>query len=165
MSDSILVCGATGKQGGQALSSLLASPQSSSLSLRFLTRNPDSPSAQKLVAKGALAIKGDLNDTASLAKALDGVNKAFFMTDAMAGEEKETQQGKNFVDAAKNAGVEHVVFTSVCAADSATIVPHFRSKYEVRIFCSFSFQMRGELRFRSRNTLKRQDCHIPFFDQ
>jgi uncharacterized protein YbjT (DUF2867 family) len=53
------------------------------------------------------------------------------MTDAMAGEVKETQQGKNFVDAAKNAGVEHVVFTSVSAADSATTVPHFRSKYEV----------------------------------
>lgn len=53
------------------------------------------------------------------------------MTDAMAGEEKEIQQGKNFVDAAKKAGVKHVVFTSVCAADTATTVPHFRSKYEV----------------------------------
>ncbi|KAI9636563.1 uncharacterized protein MKK02DRAFT_26925 [Dioszegia hungarica] len=132
MPTEILIVGATGKQGGKALSNLLESPNASSnLSLRFLTRNPTSASAQKLVARGAKAVKGDLNDTSSLNSALEGVDRAFFVTDALAGEAKEVQQGKNFVNAAQKAGVKHLVFTSVCAADTATIVPHFRSKYEV----------------------------------
>jgi uncharacterized protein YbjT (DUF2867 family) len=126
----ILIVGATGKQGGAAISALLASPRASSLSLRFLTRNTDSPSAQRLINKGAEAIKGDLEDVDSLVSALEGVNRAFFMTDANAGEDKEVQQGKNFVDAAKKAVVGHVVFSSTCAADTPYL-NRFRSKYEV----------------------------------
>jgi len=128
----ILVVGATGKQGKQALLTLLDSPNASSeLSLRFLTRNPGSATAQSLVAKGATAIKGDLLDRESLRKALAGVDRAFLVTDAMAGEEKEMEQGKTFIDVAKESGLKHLVFSSVCSADTATEVPHFRSKAEV----------------------------------
>lgn len=86
MPTNILIVGATGKQGGKALSSLIDSPDSSSsLSLRFLTRNPDSASAQRLTAQGAKAIKGDLGDAASLDAALAGVDRAFFVTDQRQG--------------------------------------------------------------------------------
>jgi uncharacterized protein YbjT (DUF2867 family) len=111
MPTNILIVGATGKQGRQALTTLLDSPNASSdLSLRFLTRNPDKD---------------------SLRKALSGVERAFLVTDAMAGEEKEKEQGMGFVDVAKEQGVKHLVFTSVCSADTALTVPHFRSKFEV----------------------------------
>lgn len=130
MSTTILIVGATGKQGGKAISNLL-DQSSSNLSLRFITRNPDSGSSKKLIERGAKAYKADLLDKESLKVALEGVDRAFLVTDAMAGEIKETEQGKVFIDAAKEVGVKHIVFTSVCAADTATTVPHFRSKYEV----------------------------------
>jgi uncharacterized protein YbjT (DUF2867 family) len=160
MPTEILIVGATGKQGGKALSNLLESPNASSnLSLRFLTRNPTSASALKLVARGAKAVKGDLNDTSSLNSALEGVDRAFFVTDALAGEAKEVQQGKNFVNAAQKAGVKHLVFTSVCAADTATIVPHFRSKYEVS---SSRSELGTWLIVRLRNTCKHPVSLTPF---
>jgi uncharacterized protein YbjT (DUF2867 family) len=129
-----LIVGATGKQGGKAISILLDhQSKDKSLSLRFITRNPDSASAKKLVNQGAQAIKADLFDKESLRQALTGVDRAFLVTDAMVGEEKEIQQGKIFIDVAKEVGVKHIVFTSVSAADTANTVPHFRSKYQVRL--------------------------------
>ena len=131
---SILIVGATGKQGGKAISTLLDhQSKNKDISLRFITRNPDSASAQKLVNQGAQAFKADLFDKESLRQALTGVDRAFLVTDAMAGEEKEAQQGKTFIDVAKEVGVKHIVFTSVSAADTAVTVPHFRSKYEVSL--------------------------------
>lgn len=132
MTTTILIVGATGKQGGKAISTLLEHQSSDNLSLRFITRNPDSASSKKLIERGAKAYKADLFDKESLKVALEGVDRAFLVTDNMAGEHKEAEQGKIFVDAATDAGVKHIVFTSVSAADTATNVPHFRSKNEVR---------------------------------
>jgi uncharacterized protein YbjT (DUF2867 family) len=131
MTTTILIVGATGKQGGKAISTLLEEQSSQNLSLRFITRNPDSASSKKLIERGAKAYKADLFDKESLKVALEGVDRAFLVTDALAGEVKEAEQGKIFIDAAKEVGVKHIVFTSVSAADTATSVPHFRSKYEV----------------------------------
>jgi uncharacterized protein YbjT (DUF2867 family) len=132
MSDpTYLIVGATGKQGGRALSTLLSSrPSTASSSIRFITRNPSSPAASKLAEQGCTPVKADLLDRASLVAALKGVDRAFLVTDAMAGE-KEAEQGKTFVDAAKETGVEHLVFTSVSAADDAKSVPHFQTKARV----------------------------------
>ena len=47
------------------------------------------------------------------------------------GAEKETAQGIAIADAAKAAGVAHIVYSSVASADRATGVPHFDSKYVV----------------------------------
>lgn len=131
-----LIVGATGKQGGRAISTLFDQQSTNKgISLRFITRNTESASAKKLEEKGTKAYKADLFDKESLRQALTGVDRAFLVTDAMAGEEKEAQQGKTFIDVAKEVGVKHIVFTSVSAADTATTVPHFRSKYEVS-YCS-----------------------------
>jgi uncharacterized protein YbjT (DUF2867 family) len=133
-----LLVGATGKQGGAVHHTLVSSPSfSSTSSIRFITRNPSSPAAQKLVSLGSTPVQADLNDKASLTAALQGVDRAFLVTDAGAGEEKEEIQGRVFVDAAKAAGVKHLVFTSVGGADVADNVPHFRSKYRVSLlgFC------------------------------
>jgi hypothetical protein len=129
-----LIVGATGKQGGKAISTLLDhQAKDKDVSLRFITRNPGSASAKKLVDQGAEAFKADLLDRQSLRQALTGVDRAFLVTDAMAGEEKEAEQGQTFIDVAQEVGVKHIVFTSVSAADTAVSVPHFRSKHQVSI--------------------------------
>lgn len=128
----ILVVGATGKQGGQVMATLLNSGRSQ-ISLRFLTRNKSSPNATELISKGATAVVGNLSDRQLLLTALKGVDRAYLVTDAGAGEEKEAELGINFVEAAKEAGVSHMVLSSVSAADLAKDVPHFRSKAKVSL--------------------------------
>lgn len=128
----IFVVGATGKQGGQVMAALLNSGRSR-LSLRFLTRNDSSSGAAKLISKGATAVVGNLSDRQLLLTALKGVDRAYLVTDAGAGEEKEAELGINFVEAAKEAGVSHIVLSSVSAADLAKDVPHFRAKAKVSL--------------------------------
>ena len=125
-----LIVGATGKQGGKAISTLLAE-KNPDVKLRFITRNPKSDASSKLVEQGCEAFEADLFHGDSLKEPLEGVDGAFLMSDAAVGEDNEVLQGKTFVDAAKEAGVKHIVFTSVCASDTATSVPHFRSKNKV----------------------------------
>src|SRR5262249_42796265 len=47
------------------------------------------------------------------------------------GAEKEIAQGITITDAAKAAGVAHLIYSSVASANRATGIPHFDSKYEV----------------------------------
>jgi len=123
----VAVTGATGNQGGAVVQGLLDRGHE----VRAVTRNPDSPKAKALGQAGAKLVRASLEDTASLAKALDGATSLFAMsTPFESGPDGETRQGKSAADAAKAAGV-HLVYTSVGSADHETFVPHFDSKYEV----------------------------------
>lgn len=148
----ILVVGATGKQGGKAISTLLNQSNAQDLTLRFITRNTKSEASLKLVEQGCKAFEADLFHGDSLKESLEGVDSAFLMTDNMVGEDNEILQGKTFIDAAKEAGVKHIVFTSVSASDTATSVPHFRSKYKVCNAANNKLPWRALLKFRSSNT-------------
>ena len=165
MSTTILILGATGKQGGAAIDALLTSPQASGLDIRFLTRNPDSAASKKLTYRGAKAVKADLNDQASLEAALTGVQRAFLLTEPLSGgAEGEEKRGKTFVDAAKKTGVEHIVFASVADADTATSVPHFKSKHNVSAHSSSWTSCCGQtltppIAHRSRSTSRRPAYH------
>jgi uncharacterized protein YbjT (DUF2867 family) len=124
----ILVAGATGRQGGATVRALLER----GYSVRALTRNPGSERAQKLVAAGVEVVKGDLGDPASLRAAVEGVHGVFSVTDFWEhGHDKEIAHGKNLADAAQAAGVKHFVFSSVGGADRARTVPHFESKWQI----------------------------------
>jgi uncharacterized protein YbjT (DUF2867 family) len=68
-----LVVGATGLQGGATVDALLASGRA----VRAMTRNPSSPSSQTLAARGVSVAAGDLDEAASLTRALDGVAGAY----------------------------------------------------------------------------------------
>lgn len=72
---------------------------------------------------GAEIVKGDFNDADSLVAALQGIEKAFLLTNSS--ELAETQQ-KNFVDAAKTAGVKHIVKLSQWAASATSPVRFLR---------------------------------------
>ncbi len=122
----ILVTGATGQQGGAVAKALLAKGQK----IRVMTRNPDKASA--LVKAGAEIVKGDLMNPGDLQAALRGAHGVFAMsTPFEAGMDAEVRQGIEMADAAKRAGVDHYVYTSVGSAHRYTGIPHFESKWKV----------------------------------
>ena len=109
----IAVLGATGAQGGGLARAVLAD-QEGGFALRAITRNPDSDKAKALAAAGAEVVQADLDDEASLTAAFEGAYGAFCVTNFWEhfSPEKETAQGRNLANAAKAAGVQHVVWST-----------------------------------------------------
>jgi uncharacterized protein YbjT (DUF2867 family) len=108
--------------------------------VRALTRDPGSPAAQALAALGAEVVQGDLEDRASLDRALrpeaaSGPGSAYGVFSVQnfwlpgVGFDGEVRQGKALADAAAAAGVQHFVYSSVGGADRNTGIPHFESKW------------------------------------
>jgi len=125
---SILVTGATGKQGGAVARELLARGHR----VRAMTRKPQSDNARKLATLGAEVVRADLDDAASVAKTLDGMWGAFAVQNTWeAGVEKEEEQGKRFAKAARQANVQHFVYSSVGSAHRKTGIPHFENKWRI----------------------------------
>ena len=124
----ILVCGATGSQGGAVARSLL----DRGFRVRGLTRNPQKPEAQALADQGAEVVQGDMADRSSMDSVLEGAHGVFSVQNFWeTGYDREVQQGKTVADAAKMAGVEHFVYSSVGSAHRQTGIAHFDSKWEV----------------------------------
>ena len=127
-SRTILITGATGKQGGAIAAQLVGA----GFSLRAMTRKPDSAAARALAARGIAVVAGDLDDEASLRSALAGAWGAYAVHNPWeAGVEKEEVQGKRFARLAKDAGVHHLVYSSVGSADRQTGIPHFENKWRI----------------------------------
>jgi len=122
-----LVIGATGQQGGSVVCSLL----NRGMQVRTLVRDSRSDAAIGLAEKGVELVVGDLCDKASLVTAMNGVSGVFAMTHFIEGPEVEVIQGKTMADAASEAGVPHLVFSSVACADAGTGIPHFESKWAI----------------------------------
>jgi uncharacterized protein YbjT (DUF2867 family) len=121
----ILVTGATGRQGGAVIEHLLKN----NLSVKALSRTPDSIAAQRLIAKGITVVKGDMSDPVSLVNAMKDCDGVFSIQNYFEyGGEKEIRYGKNMADAAKKSNVAHFIYNSVCNADSNSGVPHFETK-------------------------------------
>ncbi|HWK89721.1 MAG TPA: NmrA/HSCARG family protein, partial [Longimicrobium sp.] len=121
----ILVTGATGKQGGGVAHELARHGHT----VRGMTRNPDSPAGRALAAAGIQPVRGDFDDPASLVEAARAADAVFAMsTPFEAGTDAETRQGIAIADAARAAGVGHLLFSSVASADQETGIPHFESK-------------------------------------
>lgn len=118
----ILVTGATGAQGGATARRLLAQ----GWRVRFLTRDPDSPVAQSLLAQGAEASKGEFEDRASVAAAMQDIAAVFSVQLSGA---RERQQGFLLIEEARRAGVPQFVHTSVTGTASHTRMPLWGSGY------------------------------------
>jgi uncharacterized protein YbjT (DUF2867 family) len=125
---SVLVSGATGQQGGALARVLLQKGHN----VRAFVRRPDSPEAKDLERLGAELAVGDFDKPSTIEDAARGMDAAFVVaTPFEAGTEAETRHGTAAADAAKAAGVEHLVYSSVADADKDTGIPHFDSKREV----------------------------------
>ena len=129
MNDKIIaVTGATGQQGGAVARKLLAD----GWKVRALTRDVNKPAAQELASIGAEVVVGDMEDRAQLEAAFKGAYGVFSVQNFWlpnVGFEGEIRQGKNVADAAKAAGVQHLVYSSVGAAHRGMGQKHFESKW------------------------------------
>jgi len=124
----VLVVGATGRQGGAVARHLLQR----AIPVRALSRNPGKPAAVALARSGAEVVGGDLDDRASLTKAMEGVSGVFSVQNWWeTGASREIQQGRNVADAAKDARVPHLVYSSVGGAERNTDITHWKTKWAV----------------------------------
>jgi len=125
----ILITGATGKQGGTTLRNLA---KRGGFKLRAMTRKPDGDAAKALSALGAEIVVGDLDDAKSLERAVAGAWGVFSVQNTWeAGVEREEEQGKRLAKVARDKGVQHFVYTSVGSANRRTGIPHFENKVRV----------------------------------
>jgi uncharacterized protein YbjT (DUF2867 family) len=120
----VVVCGATGRQGGAVLRHL----RSQGWTVRALTRSPDSPKSAALRDAGAEVVHADMAERASLDRAFAGAYGVFNVQNPqIAGFDGEVAQGRNVADAAKAAGVRHLVYGSA-GMGRQTGVPSWDSK-------------------------------------
>ena len=108
----ITVMGATGTQGSGVVADLLARGR---FGVRVLTRNPNSEKAKALKAQGCEVVQGDLTKPETLEPAFKGAYGAFLVTNFWdpATSASETAQGTLAVKAAKAAGVQHLVWSTL----------------------------------------------------
>ncbi|KAJ6540242.1 hypothetical protein B0H10DRAFT_2138210 [Mycena sp. CBHHK59/15] len=142
----VSILGATGLQGASVLNAVLAD---GTFTPRAVTRNTESEAALKLKARGVEVVKGDMWDKASLVSAFIGSEAVFGLTnffdptifpDNPTG---EITQGKNMIDAAKEAGVKFFVFSSLpqpskVSGGKYTNIVHFENKAAVQQYLQSS---------------------------
>jgi uncharacterized protein YbjT (DUF2867 family) len=127
----VLVAGATGKQGGAAARLLLDRGHR----VRALTRIPKSAAADDLRSLGAEVLAGDLEDPISIERAARGADAFFLMATPMEkGPEAELRAARSSARAAKEAGVKHLVYSSAAGTDWVTGVPIVDSKRKVELY-------------------------------
>src|SRR5712664_2459261 len=123
----IAVIGATGQQGGGVVRALQAHGQ---FKVRALTRNPDK---HRDLAEEVM--EADFNRPETLAAAFKGAYGVFLVTTSSLEGTDERKQGAAAVQAAKDAGVKHVVWSTLPDVEAISgakfNVPHFTSKAKV----------------------------------
>jgi len=110
----IAVVGATGAQGGGLVRAIL-SDASSGFTARAITRDVNSDKAKGLAKLGAEVVAADVDDAESLKRAFTGAYGAFCVTFFWEhfSPEKESAQATAMAKAAKHAGLEHVIWSTL----------------------------------------------------
>jgi len=110
----IAVVGATGQQGGGLARAILNDP-AGEFAARVLTRDVNSAKAKEFAKAGAEVVAANVDDAESLKKAFEGSYGAYCVTffwDHFS-PERETSQAHNMADAAKAAGLKHVIWSTL----------------------------------------------------
>lgn len=110
----IAVIGSTGAQGGGLARAILAD-KGSEFAVRAITRKPDSDKARALADAGAEVVVADMDDPASLENAFAGCYGAYCVTNFWEhlSAKKEVEQAAAMARATKQAGVEHVIWSTL----------------------------------------------------
>lgn len=150
--NAILVCGATGKQGGSLLKHLATDHSHSKYTILALTRDANSMSSRRISEQfpDVKIVQGNLDDVSSLFAAAKlklkeagkpekiwGVYSVQTSLGPGVTTEGEVKQGKALIDEAIKEGVVHFVYSSVDRGgnhrsfENKTPIPHFQTKYEI----------------------------------
>jgi uncharacterized protein YbjT (DUF2867 family) len=136
----IAVVGATGAQGGGLVRAILGNP-AGGFSPRALTRDPGAPKARQLSESGADVVTADLDDAASVRRAFAGAFAAFCVTNYWEhfSPEREVAQARAMAAAARQAGVQHLIWSTLedtrrWMALSDDRMPTIMRKYKVPHF-------------------------------
>ena len=136
----IAVVGATGAQGGGLVRAIL-NDANSDFAARALTRKVDSDKAKELAKLGAEVVAADLDDVESLKRAFAGAYGAFLLTNFWEhfSADKELAQAKNMAQAAKQANLQHVIWSTLEDTRkwiplSDNRMPTLKGKYKVEHF-------------------------------
>ena len=147
----IAVVGATGAQGGGLVRAILEDP-SGGFAPRAITRDANSDKAKELAKLGAEVVAADVDDADGLKRAFRGAHGAYCVTFYWAHmkPEKEVAEAVLMARAAKDAGLQHVIWSTLedtrqfMSADDKRMpilqekyrVPHFDAKAEADAFFS-----------------------------
>src|SRR5687767_267140 len=124
----VVVIGATGRQGGEVARHLM----NNGWKVRALTRTPDSKKALALRKLGAEVVKGNLDDAASIVAALRGAYGVYNMQPPAPGKmERQIQQGITVAEAAKAAGIKHLVYGTAGPGKPDTGIEQWDAKVEI----------------------------------
>jgi len=129
----IFVSGANGQFAGGVISTLLAAGRAAELVVG--TRNVDSAYARELASRGVHVRAADFRQPEQMRRALEGVHKALFIPTYDTNDVR-LQQNLNALQAAKDAGVAHVVYASFLRAESPLVehsrLVHFPTEQAIR---------------------------------
>ncbi|KAK1759086.1 hypothetical protein QBC47DRAFT_315117 [Echria macrotheca] len=135
----ITVFGATGAQGGAVANIFLRDAKlTPQWAVRAVTRDASKPAAIKLRDEGAEVVTADMNDKATLLRAMEGASAVYAVTNYWESMDHglEARQGKSLVDAAKETGVQQFIWSSLLNVTKISNgrlshVYHFDSKAQV----------------------------------
>src|ERR1700712_5258595 len=120
MSNTLLVTGAAGQLGQSVIRHLIETFNVSPSSIIAATRSPDKLSS--LAAKGVVVRKADFDDPATLPPAFAGVDRLLIIsTDSLDTPGKRLVQHKVAIEAAKKAGVKHILYTSMPSPEKSLV--------------------------------------------
>ena len=118
----VSIVSGTGTVGTQVVQRLLAQGGEP----RVLTRAADKI---QMLPTNVWGVVGDLAQRETLSSAFEGIERLVLISPLS---ESEAEQGRNAIEAAREAGVGRIVFMSVHAVESCPEAPHFASKIEIQ---------------------------------
>lgn len=124
MTRTVLVAGASGFIGSHLCRALVQEGHE----VRAMTRHPETYDG------AGTPVVGDVADPGSLAEALAGADAAYYLVhslDSADFEDKDAQAARNFAAAARDAGVQQIVYLGGLGRDGEELSPHLRSRREV----------------------------------
>lgn len=125
----IAVFGISGSQGGAVASALI---KTGNYKVIGITRNPNKKELAHLKKQGVEIRQADMNDKYSLTSVLRDVDAVFSVQNFWeAGKDREIEQGKNVVNAAKEVGVKFLLYSSVGGADRKSGLNAWDSKWAI----------------------------------
>lgn len=140
MKSPILVTGALGNVGAEVVKSLLARGQ------RVRAADLDEKRIHEVFGEAVEAVRFDFADPGTFSEAFDGVEQMFLMRPPQISDVKRYIFPA--IDAARQAGLRHVVFLSIIGIENAKYVPHYKVETYLReqnfqttfLRCSFFMQ-------------------------